>query len=150
VARDYKYWGGGCLTKPPRHLDFMIKERQLNTLFGKYLKLHPREDTEVYELKRVIANCFNPNVVKQCQIDSLLASLDGLYHKIADQPSICQLPKPFDCLWIKATRAFLVPIFYKPRRYKKAFLIPVKEFLKFTKSIKMTELEEMGFESFYL
>lgn len=128
----------------------MIKERALNTLFGKYLKLHPREDTETYELKRVTAKCFNPNVVKQCQIDSLRASLKGLYHKIADQPSICQLPKPFDCLWIKASRAYIVPIFYQPRKYKKVFLIPIKEFLKFTKSVKMTELETMGFESFYL
>lgn len=128
----------------------MIKERELNTLFGKYLKAHPREDCEVYELKRVLTKCFNPNVVNQAQRDSLQASLDGLYHKIADQPSICQLPKPFDCLWVKARRSFIVPIFYSPRKYKKAFLIPIKDFLKFTRSVKMTELEAMNFECFYL
>lgn len=127
-----------------------MTERDLNSLLGKYLKDHPRDGTETYEVKRVMAKTFNIKVVEQHQIDGLLASLEGLYQKIADQPIKQQKSKPFDCLWIVAKRAYVVPIFWKPRKYKKVFLIPIEEFLKFTKSVKMVELEEMAFESFNL
>lgn len=130
-----------------------MTERQLNTLFGKYLINHPREDCETYELKRVLAKSFNPHTVQPHQLKGLLDSLEGMYNRIPDQPWVDgghQKKKPFDCLWIKAKRAYVVPIFYQPRLFKKVFLIPVKEFLKVTKSIKMETLETMGFESFYL
>lgn len=131
----------------------MITERQLNTLFGKYLKEHPRQDTEAYELKRVLAKVFNPHTVKEHQERGLLEAQMGMYHRIVDQPWVSggfQQSKVFDCMWVKARRSYIVPIFYQPRKFKKVFLIPIKEFLKFEKSVKMTTLEEMGFESFYL
>lgn len=133
-----------------------MNERQLTTLFSKYIKLHPRQDTETYEIKYVKARSFNPKVVKEHQVKGLLASLEGLGHKISDSPiyegskNRFTFAKPFDYVLIKARRAYVVPIFYSPRLYKKVFLIPVKEFLKFEKSIKMDVLETMGFESFYL
>lgn len=134
-----------------------MQERQLTTEFAKYLKEHPRQDTETYEIKMVKAGSFRLSSVQPHQIEGLLASLGGLGHKISDSPIYAgsknrfTFKKPFDYVMIIARRAYLVPIFYKPRRYKKVFLIPVKEFIKFEgKSIKMSRLEEMGFESFYL
>lgn len=130
-----------------------MTERQLNTTFGNYLMKHPRDDGEVYELKRVLAKSFNPKSVEEHQIKGIQASLEGLYYRIPDQPWVqggFQKKKPFDCLWIKAKRGYIVPIFWQPHKYKKVFLIPIKEFLKFTRSVKMVELEAMGFESFYL
>ena len=121
-------------------------------MFGNYLMEHPRAVPETYELKRVLAQSFNPKTVAPHQIKGLSDAEAGLYHRIPDQPWVTgghQKKKPFDCLWIKAN-PYVVPIFYKPRRYKKVFLIPLSRFMKFTRSVKMTELEAMGFESFNL
>lgn len=127
-----------------------MTERALTSLFSKFLKSHPREDTECYEFKMVKANTFNFKTVKEHQVLGLMTSLEGLWHKISDSPIYSGMKtsftnsKPFDAVFIKAKRAYVVPIFYKERKYKRAFLIPIKEFVRLTKtrkSIKMTELE---------
>ena len=133
-----------------------MTEKSLTSLFAKYIKLHPRENTECFEFKMVKSKSFNIKVVKQHQIDGLLSAGEGVWHKISDSPIYAgmktrfTLQKPFDGVFIKSQRNYVCPIFYQPHSYKKVFLIPIKEFLKFTKSVKMTELEAMNFESFYL
>jgi len=134
-----------------------MTERQLTSEFANYLKKHPREDTEVYEFKMVKSKSFALSSVKEHQIKGLYDALEGLWHKISDSPIFAGMnskftkQKPFDAVFIKARRAYVVPIFYEPRKFKKVFLIPVREFVKFEgKSIKMIELENKGFESFYL
>jgi len=134
-----------------------MNERILTTLLSKYLKLHPPKDTTTYEIKYIKGNSFRFSSVQPHQIQGLLASLEGLGHKISDSPIYTgsknrfTFKKPFDYVFIKAKNAFITPIFYKERKYKKVFLIPIKEFVKFKgKSIKITVLEEMKFETFLL
>lgn len=134
-----------------------VTERQLTTIFSKYLKSHPRSCTECYELKMVKGQSFALKSVQPHQVLGLQTSLEALGYKISDSPIYAgsknrfTFKKPFDYVYIKASNAYVVPIFYKPRTYKKAFLIPVQEFVKFTgTSIKMSELETRGFENFYL
>jgi len=134
-----------------------VTERQLTTEFSKYLKLHPRKETEVYEFKMIKSKSFPLASVKEHQIAGLEDALEGLWHKISDSPIFAGMnskftkQKPFDAVFIKAKNAYVVPIFYEPRKFKKAFLIPVVDFVLMKdswprKSIRLEELEELGFE----
>jgi len=132
-----------------------MTERQLTSEFAKFLRTHRREDTECYEFKMIKSDSFNPKLVKQHQIDGLLKAGDGLWYKIQDSPfggnnQRFTSQKPFDAVYIVSRRNYIVPIFYKERKYKEAILIPIKEFLKIKKSIKRSVLEGMGFEVYYL
>jgi len=133
-----------------------VTERTLTTLLAKHFEKHPRGDTECYEVKMVKTNSFNPKVVKDHQIEGLLKANSGMWYKISDSPIFSGMKtrftykKPFDAVFIKARRCYIVVIFYKPRRFKKAILIPIREFQKFEKSVKFEDLEKMGLESFYL
>lgn len=130
-----------------------MNERTLTTIFSKYLKEHPRSDTETYEIKYVKGNSFRLSSVQPHQIQGLETSLEALGYKISDSPIYSgslnrfTFKKPFDYVYIKAKRAYVVPIFYKSRHYKKAFLIPVDIFKKLpSKSVKMAQLEKMKIE----
>lgn len=105
----------------------------------------------------VKGNTFPFKSVKEHQVAGLLKALEGFWYKISDSPIFAGMnsrytaQKPFDGIYIKAKKAFVTPIFYKERRYKKVFLIPIQEFIKLEgKSIKFGELEKTKFESFYI
>ena len=137
-----------------------MNERSLTTLFGKYLEKHPRQDTETYEIK-MCRGSLAFSQVQPHQIDGLQASLAGLWYKISDstwgttEKHRFTFKKPFDGIFIKSKRAYVVAIFYSPRKYKAAVLIRVEEFIKLRdtwkkKSIKLEELDKFKFETFYL
>lgn len=133
-----------------------MTERSLTTIFSNYLKEHSRDFTETYEFKMVKGLSFPFKSVQPHQIIGLQQSKLGLWYKIQDSPfggnnQRFTSKKPFDGIWMKASEAFVVPIFYKERKYKKAFLIPIEEFLKFQgTSIKLTELESREFTCIHL
>jgi len=113
-----------------------MTERQLLTEFSKKIKELKPVGTVVYETKMVRAKSFRLASVAQHQVAGLQGALHGLWYKISDSPiyagnkSRFTFAKPFDALWIKADQAFVVPIFYVPRKSKIAYLIPIEEFIK--------------------
>lgn len=132
-----------------------MKESNFQTLFGKWLKVNPPKQTEVYELKFVNterSRALPFNNVPDHQIKGLLAAEDsGLYHKITDFPMFAgsrvrfNRPKPFDCASFNKAPAFVVVWFYKPRQPKLFYKIPIKRFLDLRdKADRKSMTEEMA------
>ena len=113
-----------------------MTERQLLTDFSKKIKELKPTRTIVYEAKMVKTKSFRLASVAEHQVAGLLGALHGLWYKISDSPiyagnkSRFTFAKPFDAIWIKADEAYVVPIFYIPRKKKTAYLIPIQEFVK--------------------
>ena len=113
-----------------------MKESQIQSLFGKYLKENPPERTCVFELKICKGNSLLFDAVKPHQIVGLQQAHNGLYHKIADMTFGRAgmfghtLKKPFDCVFIKEAIGYVAICFYKPRKKKEIYLIPINQFLK--------------------
>lgn len=131
-----------------------MKESQLTVLFKHHIESKKPSETFVYELKMVKAGCFNPKMVADHQIAGLQCAKNGLWHKLADMSAINGFGarKPFDVVWIVAKEAYVVPVFYRARKFKTAVLIPIDDFLKIKeagKSIKMSDCLER-FEHFSL
>ncbi len=129
-----------------------MTERRLLTEFSKKIKELKPIETVVYETKMVKAKSFRLASVAQHQVDGLLGALRGLWYKISDSPvfagnkSRFTFAKPFDAIWIMASKAYVVPIFYIARKRKTAYLIPIEEFVKF-KTTSVLEEELVRFES---
>lgn len=124
-------------------------ERDIQKIWGVYLAANPPPETEAHELKLCKGPSFAFEHVQEHQIENLRKITSGLYYKISDMAATngYASPKPFDCFWIKGGKGYIVIVFFKPRQYKKAFKIPVDEFvkLKYTwarKSIRLTEIED--------
>lgn len=113
-----------------------MKEKQLQTILGKYLKENPQNENAVYELKMCKGNAMPFDQVKEHQIKALKQAKHGnLYHKISDQ-SIGRgmnfgftLKKPFDCVNIYKAEAYVVIVYYKPRQKKEFIFIDVNVFV---------------------
>lgn len=109
-----------------------LTEAQLTTMAKHAIeKLHPLE-TVVYEFKMVKAKRFNFKVVADHQILGLQTALKGLWNKLPDMFAVNgkSPQKPFDVVWIMASRAYVCPIFYVPRKKKTMYLIPISKFVK--------------------
>lgn len=113
-----------------------MTEKNMQTMFGSYLKNNPPKKTEVYELKICKGTSLSFNAIKEHQIKGLLDANTGLYHKITDFPMFAgsrarfNRPKPFDCLVFNKVIGYVVVWFYKPRQKKIFYKIPIKKFLK--------------------
>lgn len=107
----------------------------MQTLFGKYLREQKQEGSFTYELKLIKKGNFRFKQVQESQVEALQWSLNGFYYKIPDMAAKNGFSgsKPFDCLWMKASEAYVVPCFYLPRKYKIAYLIPVSLFVELRK-----------------
>lgn len=84
-----------------------------------------------WELKLVKGKSKPFDCVADHQIKALLAvEQGGLYWKIPDTAAISGFtsPKPFDCCFIKG-RAYVVPVFYIPRKRKTAYLIRINDWI---------------------
>lgn len=99
------------------------QEKDFQKEFGKMNKLGG-----VFELKITKKKSFIFDWVKPHQIRALTrASSDvGCYHKISDYSPNA---KPFDCFNIVNTNAYVVVMFYEPRKNKSVYYIPIDEFL---------------------
>lgn len=122
-----------------------MTEAQLTTIAKHTIeKLHPTE-TVVYEFKMVKTRRFNFKAVAEHQITGLQNALKGLWVKLADMSAVNGFGarKPFDAIWIVASHAYVAPIFYRPRKSKTMYLIPVNKFVKLEgKSATEEELAE--------
>lgn len=109
-----------------------MKEKDLQAIFGRKNTVHG-----VFELKMVKGPSKAFKDVEDHQIEALLrvSGNEGVYHKVADQTIGrkggfgASLKKPFDCFFLKNTPAFVVPIFYVPRKRKTAYYIPIDDFI---------------------
>ena len=125
-----------------------MNEHSVYPDWKKYLEANHPDGTEIYEIKFLNVDkqkSFAFNRVDQNQIDGLLNSLKGSYLRIMDQPWSSggyQQKKLCDCIWIKAKQAYVVIVFWKPRKYKNAYLIPIKDFVKLKESWKRKSIRE--------
>lgn len=135
----------------------MVNEASVTRDFKHWLEKNKPNQTNCYEFKIVKLDktkSFSFSQVADHQVEYLLASLDGFWHKISDTSAIngFSSPKPFDAVYIKSQRSYVVPIFYKPRKIKTAVMIPIWEFIKLrsTWKKKSIHLEELQFEKIEL
>jgi len=125
-----------------------MKEANIQTLFGKWLKGGRFLETTAFELKLCKQKAIPLNSVKEHQVEGLLQAKKGLYHKISDSPIFAgqqtrfNAKKPFDCLWIKAKEAYVAICWYIPRKPKYLHLIPIDEWIKITKTHKRKSIRE--------
>ena len=109
-----------------------MKERDFQTQFKKHNKING-----VFELKLAKGKSMPFSAVPEHQIKALCdVSLgDGLYHKISDSPIFSgsktrfTKPKPFDCFFLRNIDAYLVVMFYVPRRKKMVYYIKIIEYI---------------------
>lgn len=114
-----------------------MRERDMQTLFGKYIQQNPPKESEVYELKFGAGTSIAFNSIKDHQRDALVNTQSNhLYHKITDQPWIEDRPwvytikKPFDCFCLVRVNAFVVVWFYKRLKPKVFIKIPILDFIE--------------------
>jgi len=103
-----------------------MKERDFQAEFGKRNLI-----TGVFELKFCKKTSIRFDSVAKHQEAALLAvEGDGLYHKITDQPFLkdmnFQRKKPFDCFNLAGIPAYIVIMFWKARKQKNVYYIPIK------------------------
>lgn len=130
-----------------------MNEKDMQTLFGNYLKKNLPFESEAYELKITSGNSLPFNAVKKHQIKALLdAEGEGLYHRLTDQPWMKDRPysytlkKPFDCLCLVKAKGYLIIWFYKPRKPKVFFKMRIQDFLRLKESTKRKSMtEKMAF-----
>jgi len=127
-----------------------MKERDFQTLFGKHNPL-----LGFFELKFCKGKSLPFSALADHQEGALLAvSSDmGLYHKITDQPVFTDSnvrfthKKPFDCFKMAWTPAYVVVMFWIPRKKKIAYYIRIEEWIKMRKEATRKSLtEEMALE----
>jgi len=110
-----------------------MKERDMQVLFGKYLRANPPPVTEVHELKMTSGKSIRWDRVAQHQLQALLDSSGevGHYWKIPDMTSMGGFasPKPYDSQFVKNAKAYVVVWFYKPRQPKVFHKINVVDYM---------------------
>ena len=122
-------------------------EKNLYPLIKKWLERKKPTETWVMEVKLIKNSTRFPlSSVKEHQVAGLLGALQGFWIRLKDQPWLgkgFQTRKAFDGIWVKTDCAYVVPVFYIPRKKKMAYLIPIKGFLKLKgKSVKEADLTE--------
>ena len=134
-----------------------MKEANMQTLFGSYIKQHPPAESEAYELKICKGTSLPFSSVDTHQINALLAAETGaLYHRITDQPWLPNrkysytLKKPFDCFVLRRVKAYVVVWFYIPRKSKVFIKIPIQKWVNEVqtsdrKSLTPTRATEIGY-----
>ena len=98
-----------------------MKEKNLQILFGHWLK-NNFKSSAAFELKICKTDRFNLKCIAQHQISNLNLVHHGLFfYKLPD----LGLQNPFDCFTLYREEAYVVIFFYKPRRPKVFYMIPV-------------------------
>lgn len=78
----------------------------------------------VFELKLVKGKSLPFAAVETHQVKALADAegIEGCYHKLSDESSG---KKPFDCFNLSGVPAYVVPVWYVPRKRKTAYYIPI-------------------------
>lgn len=113
-----------------------MKEKDMAGYMGRFIReFHPTASS-CYEYKLVKQRAFRFDSVAPHQVDALLQSISGgFYRKEPDMAAISGFSgqKPFDAYYMVAKEAFVVVMFYEPRKPKAVFFIPIKEFINLRK-----------------
>lgn len=116
----------------------VMQEKNIQSLWGKWLKENEQDNSYAYELKICKTKAIPLNSVKEHQVAGLLQAKKGMYYRIYDQPWIAgagfQPTKPFDCLWIKAIKAYVCICWYIPRKPKELVMIEIEDWIKLCKT----------------
>ncbi len=123
-----------------------MKESNFQTQFGKRNSIHG-----VFELKFTKGKSIAFNALAEHQEKALLAvSGNGLYHKISDFPVFANSgvrfnrPKPFDCFYLSQTMAYVVVMFWIPRKKKNVYYIKIEDWIEMrTRADRKSATEEM-------
>ncbi len=114
-----------------------MKESNMQTFFGNYLKKNFPSVSTAYELKICKGNSLPFDAIKEHQIKGLKDTKDNfLYHKISDMPIFkgsktrFTKKKPFDCLCLVKAEAYVVIWFYRPKKSKVFYLIDIDKFIE--------------------
>lgn len=124
----------------------------MQTLFRKHIEKHPPINSEVFELKICKGTSLPFDALKEHQISALQdAQINGLFHKLTDPPIFYggqmrfNVPRPFDCMYLKNVQAFVILWFYKPRTPKIFIKIPILAWLDLRdKSDRKSITEQMA------
>lgn len=111
-----------------------MKETDLQHLFRQWIKKNLPKESQVYEFKICKEKSLPYHNVQPHQEYYLKkAKENGLYHKISDAiPGI----KPFDALFIRPKKAFVVIMFYIPHKPKETYLIEIDNWIKYKEQSK--------------
>lgn len=102
-----------------------MREADMQSSFGNWLKAN-RKKTGAYELKITKTKYFYPSKLAPHQISNLeLAKSGFFYHKIPD----CGFQNPFDCVSLFKVPAYVVILYYQPRKSKNFYAIDITTFL---------------------
>src|SRR3990172_13377198 len=112
-------------------------EKQMQTTWTKHIRSNPPNQSEVWELKIVKTKSLRFDAIRPHQRKALLdAKTVGLYHKLQDIPVTYYSSKsrfthhsPFDCMFLKDIKAYVVVWFYKPRKQKVFLKIEIYDFI---------------------
>jgi len=130
-----------------------MREAQFQSEFKKHNKI-----SGIFELKICKGKSLSFSAVAAHQKQALLdvSSGTGLYHKIADSPFFKDpkgrmrftKPKPFDCFFLKHKEAYIVVMFYVPRKKKQVYYIFIRAFLEMEQNASRKSFtEEMAIEN---
>lgn len=98
-----------------------MNERDLQCLFRNWLKANWKSSA-AFELKICKTDRFNLKCIAPHQIANLELANKGLFYwKLAD----LGLQNAFDCFTLYQVPAFVVIFFYKPRKPKEFYMIPI-------------------------
>jgi len=121
-----------------------MKEKDFQTEFGKRNKT-----VGVFELKFTKGKSLPFNALAEHQEKALLAaSGEGLYHKISDFPIFSKSkarfnkPKPFDCFNIANMPAYVVVMFWVPRKKKMVYYITIHDWIEMRKNADRKSVTE--------
>ena len=136
-------------------------EKNFQSIFGNWLKENNPTRSAVFELKLEKGKSIRFDAVREHQLVNLLAIKNGcgFYYKIVDSPITFYggkmrftATKPYDCQYLVGIEAFIVVLFYVPRRPKNAICVEPEAWEKKQKefaeqgrlSIRESELREIG------
>lgn len=127
-----------------------MKEKDFQTLFGKRNTIHG-----VFELKFTKGKSLPFNSLAEHQEKSLLkVTQGGLYHKISDFPIFSgsgvrfNRPKPFDCFFLTQTMAYVVVMWWIPRKKKNVYYIKIEDWIETrSRASRKSITEDMALKS---
>lgn len=124
-----------------------MKEKNFQTEFSKRNTIKG-----VFELKLSKGCSIRFDSVKEHQVSALLSAQSdkGLFHKISDSLPIFggnkhmrfTAKKPFDCFLIENYPAYVVVMFYTPRKRKNVYYIPIDTWLSLKKNSDKKSIRE--------
>lgn len=126
-------------------------EKNLQSTFSAWVRKNPPLATTAWELKLEKGKSIAFDRVAPHQVDGLTqAKRGGLFHKIADSPVSWMRatpmrfgkPKPFDCAFLVGAEAYVVVVFYKPRKKKEVIFIDIDAWVQESKISTRKSLTE--------